>query len=197
MSALTQVASGSMNDVLILAGNESGTGAMKLARGMFEIYTIAEYLAKNPLEINAYLDFAIVNSWRHLQRLERNSPGTVPSDLMTDTEAEYNRVKGQFTDARNRVRLNWTEKSIKKMAGDIGHLDRYETVYSVAAELHHMNAAGLLGHELDWISEALKVAHASLLRTVYMLFSVAGASAVKDKIKAAQADFEKLWKQTP
>lgn len=195
MSALTRVISDSMNDVLILAGNRRGTGAMKLARGMYEISTIAEYLKKNPSETGAYLDFVHVSSWRHLQRLERNSPGAVPPDLMRDTETEYNRVNGRFTDLRNRVRLNWTDKTIKKMAEDIDQVDRYEAVYSVSSELHHMNAMGLLGHELDWISEALKVAHASFLGTVRMLHSVSGAGELTVKVNTAASRYSSAWKQ--
>src|SRR5271165_325656 len=44
--ALTQVCSESMFDVLLLAGNQRGTGAMKIARGMFEISVISSYLEK-------------------------------------------------------------------------------------------------------------------------------------------------------
>jgi len=46
--ALTQLCSESMLDVLLLTGNQRGPGAMKIARGMFDISVISRYLERNP-----------------------------------------------------------------------------------------------------------------------------------------------------
>jgi hypothetical protein len=50
MRALTSINVTSMSDVLILTGNGRGTGAMKVARSMYEVSVTAEYLEKNPNE---------------------------------------------------------------------------------------------------------------------------------------------------
>jgi hypothetical protein len=50
MRALTSINVTSMSDVLILTGNGRGTGAIKVARSMYEVSVTAEYLEKNPNE---------------------------------------------------------------------------------------------------------------------------------------------------
>jgi hypothetical protein len=72
---LMEICSASMVDAVFLSGNRRGVGAMKIARGMFEIHVIAEYLAKNPTEVDDYLNFSTVEAWRHLQTAERHRPG--------------------------------------------------------------------------------------------------------------------------
>jgi hypothetical protein len=63
--APTEICSESMFDVLLLAGNQRGAGAMKIARGMFEISVTSEYLEKNPTDVHDYMDFSAVEAWRH------------------------------------------------------------------------------------------------------------------------------------
>src|SRR5208283_5139647 len=116
--ALTQICSESMFDVLLLVGNQRGAGGMKIARGMFEISVISEYLEKNPNEVHDYLDFSNVEALRHLQTVEKYSPGRVSPELMQQAEAEYNRVKSRFSNAKGNVQLRWADKSIKQMADE-------------------------------------------------------------------------------
>ncbi len=96
LRALTSVNNDSMIDVIILAGNRRGAGAMKVARSIFEVSITAEYLAENPAETDLFLDFAHVVAWRHLKGFERMNPGKVPAEHKREAEAEYNRVKGKF-----------------------------------------------------------------------------------------------------
>ena len=170
-AALTQVCSEGMFEVLLLAGNQRGTGAMKIARGMFEISVISSYLEKNPTDIHDYLDFSTVEAWRHLQTVEKYNPGRVPPELMREAQVEYDRVKPRFTNAKGNVQYRWSDKSIKKMAEEVGRLNIYEVAYSAASELHHMPFTGVIGHELNWLREALFVAHGSLLETVVTLYN--------------------------
>jgi Family of unknown function (DUF5677) len=190
-AALTQLASEAMLDVLLLAGNKRGAGAMKLARGMFEISVISSYLEKNPAEVNDYLDFSIVESWRHLQTVEKYSPGRVSPELMSEAEREFNRVKPRFTSSQGRVQLRWANKSIRQMADEVGLLNVYEVAYSPASELHHMPFTGVVAHELTWLREGLFVAHGALLGTVVTLYNVRHNSdtVFRDKLNAAIANF--------
>ena len=195
--ALTQICSESMFDVLLLAGNKRGAGAMKIARGMFEVSVISGYLAKNPNEVDDYLNFGVVESWRHLQAVEKNNPGHVPPELMKEAAVEYDRVKPQFSNARGRVQPRWADKTIRQMAEEVGLLNIYEIAYCAASELHHMPLTGIIGHELDWLREALDVAHGSLLRTVVSLYNVRDETGAdfRNKLDAAIADFKSTRKQ--
>ena len=142
--ALTQVTLDGALDVLILARNNRGTGAMKIARSMLEVSLTAQYLENNPKESIAYQEFAYILAWRWAQ----SSPGQYTAEQRQQVDAEYNRVRAQFTNSKGRVQNTWSVKSIKQMADEIGRTDIYEVMYGAASALHHVNALGLLGHEL-------------------------------------------------
>src|SRR5712692_3904126 len=80
-NSLTQICSQNMFDVLLLVGNKRGAGAMKIARGMFEISVISSYLHQNPAKIHDYVNFAFIEGWNHLQIVEKYHPGSVPPEL--------------------------------------------------------------------------------------------------------------------
>jgi hypothetical protein len=193
--ALTHICSDNMYDVLLLVGNRRGLGAMKIARSMFEISVISAYLAKNPSEVDAYLDFGIVEAWKRVHIVEKHGL-EVPPDLRKDAEAAYNEVKSKFTNSAGRVQLRWTKKTIKQMAEEVGRLKIYDIAYGLASELHHMPVSGVIGHELDWTSEALYVAHGSLLETVASLYKShrEPLSGFGDKLNAAIKHFESTRK---
>jgi hypothetical protein len=182
-ASLASICSESMLDVLLLAGNNRGAGAMKIARGMFEISVISNYLEKNPSQVRDYVDFSLVEAWRHLQTVERYSPGRVPPDLMNKAEAEFNRVKSRFSNIQGRVQFRWNSKSLKQMAEEIGLLNLYEVAYGPASELHHLPFTGIVGHDLNWLQEALFIAHGSLLGTVLTLFNLSYAPGTENEFR--------------
>jgi Family of unknown function (DUF5677) len=172
LNSLTQNASQSVYDVVLLAGNGRSLGAMKIARRIFEILIIGTYLERNPSEVENYIDFGMIETWNRLQALERHHPGKAPTEVMTQAEVEYNRVKPKFVNDRGRVRRRWTQKTIRELAEAVGLLDKYETAYSLASDLHHVPLSGLIGAEMDWSREALYVAQAALLGTAFSLYNV-------------------------
>jgi hypothetical protein len=130
-----------------------------------------------------------VEAWGHLQTVEKYSPGRVPPELMKQAEAEYVQVTPYFANTQGKVRQRWTE-SIKQMADDAGLLNIYEVAYGTASELHHMPFSGVISHELNWVKEALFVAHGALLGTVVTLCRVAHAQAdFRSRLSAAIANF--------
>ena len=196
-SALTQLCSESMVDVLFLVGNKRGAGAMKIARGMFEISVISEYLEKNPSEVHDYLQFGSVEALRHMQTVEKYSPSRVSPELMKQAEAEYDQMKQKFTNAKGSVQRRWTSKSLKQMAEEVGWLNLYEMAYGPASELHHMPFTGIIAHELNWSKAALYTAHGALMGTTLSLFKLnhdVGAE-LKNRMKKAIADFKYTQKQ--
>jgi hypothetical protein len=132
-----------------------------------------------------------MEAWRHLQTVEKYSPGRVPPQLMNQVEAEYNQVKPYFSNTQGNVRKRWTDKSIKQMADDVGLLNIYEVAYGTAWELHHMPVSGVIGHELNWVKEALFVAYGALLGTVVSLCRVAHVpeAEFRSRLSAAIANF--------
>jgi hypothetical protein len=96
LRALTQVTLDGALDVLLLALNKRGTGAIKVARSTLEVSLLAQYLENNPAEPIAYQEFAYVLAWRWAQ----SSPGMYTTEQMQQVEREYNRVKGRFANQK-------------------------------------------------------------------------------------------------
>jgi Family of unknown function (DUF5677) len=196
--ALTGVNSASMSDVLILVGNGRGTGAMKVARSMFEVAVVAEYLVKHPDKVDLYLAFAHVIGWRYLELLDRIFHAQIAPELMREAEAQYNTVKGKF-EKDGRVRNNWTDKSLRRLADDIGRADLYDLVYGLASMLHHVNVGALISHDLNWDAEALRIGHGALLQTVTALYNAyhETSASLQEKLNTVIAEFKSVWKPKP
>ncbi len=143
---LTRATMAGACDVLLLCGNGCGLGAMKIVRGMYESRWTAEYLRRNPEEVEEYIDFGLIMSWRRYEWLRDNIPDQV-KDLSPESvkkvEDGYNKVKDGFADKKGRIRDRWSKKSIRKMAEEIGCGKEYVFPYSIACSMHHANAEGL------------------------------------------------------
>src|SRR5689334_7548565 len=68
ITMLVKTVASVFGDILILAGNGCGLGAMVLSRGMFEYVVMAEYLRQNPREHADYTAFGIVASWKRYKK---------------------------------------------------------------------------------------------------------------------------------
>jgi len=92
---------------------------------------------------------------------------------------------------KGKVQNRWVAKSIKQMAHEVERLNVYEIAYSTASELHHMPFTGVIGHELNWLREALFVAHGSLLGTVITLYNAIHEPGTdfRNRLNAAIANF--------
>ena len=141
---LVRMTGSAMNDVMILCGNGSGIGAMKIVRGMFETSLLAEYLRRNPSDVSDYVDFGPVLAWRRLQTLKGQKRPSMAPEMVKQLQDEYANVKARFT-TNGKVRHNWTTKSLREMAQEVGQSESYDFIYGVACSLHHANFEGLMG----------------------------------------------------
>ncbi len=113
-------------------------------------------------------------------------------------------MKAKF-EKNGKVRNNWTDKTIKKLAHAIGPdwTNLYEVVYGLASELHHVNVVGLIGYDLEWASEALRVGHGGLLQTLVSLYNAYHKTGTEfhnrindnNRINELVKDFERVWKE--
>jgi hypothetical protein len=198
LRTLASANSVSMTDVIILTGNRRGVGAMKVARSIFEFSITAEYLAQNPGDTDLYLDFAHITSLKYLQAYERMNPGKVSAAHKTEAEAQYNRVKGKF-EKNGKVRNSWSGKNLKEMAEAIGpdRANLYEVIYRPSSDMHHGSVMGLIGSELNWEAEALRVGHGGLLHTLVSLYNAyhKPGTEFRDRINELAKEFERVWKE--
>lgn len=152
---------------------------MKIVRGMYESRWTAEYLRRNPKETGDYLEFSKVLVWRKLLWLQENDPAkacNMPKDAIKQISGEYEKVKPRFTNKRGEVRWQWSEKSLRQMATEIGHKLEYELPYNQACSIHHGNFEGMAAHFLmdgdgmefsappstQWVGKALLAAQTNL-----------------------------------
>lgn len=200
--ALTGATMSGAREVLLLCGNGCGTGAMKIVRGMYESRWTAEYLRRNPKEVQDYLEFSKVILRRKLDWQTKNVPkkaDCIPGDVKKKVEDDYNNVKARFTDGNSRERRNWLKKSIYAMAKDIGCEKEYDLPYAIASSIHHVNFEGLSAlftsdgeavtpnppPSVAWVKKALISAHVNLWFALNTANDACGLDFLQ-KLEAAQ-----------
>jgi Family of unknown function (DUF5677) len=208
--ALTRATMTGASEAVILCGNGCGAGAMKIARGMYESRWTAEYLRRNPLEVEDYLEFWKVLSWRRLHWLQESSPSEasrVPEDVVKQVEDDYIQAKARFTDGKGRVRFQWSEKPVREMAKGIGREKEYELPYAIACSIHHGNFEGLSAlfsswgeavvpdppPSTAWMRQALVLAHTNLWFALNTLNDSCGLD-FSHKLDTAQQAHANVWK---
>lgn len=197
-------------EAVLLCGNGCGAGAMKIVRGMYESRWTAEYLRRHPAEVEDYLEFEKVLSWRRihwLQENDRKRGSRIPPNVVKQVEDDYKQAKARFTDRKGRVRDQWSKKPIREMAKDIRREKEYELPYAVACSIHHTNFEGLSAAfsskdaaivpnpppSTAWVKKALLAAHTNLFFSLGTLNDSSQLGFTK-RLEAARKDYKSVWK---
>jgi hypothetical protein len=193
-------------ELITLAGNGAGPGAMKISRGMFESAGMAEYLRQNPQDIQDFKEFLHIANWKRYQGLSSEDKSLIGPGRARELEEEYKRAVTRFTDKNGRVRERWHKKSIRQMAAEVGRLEQYELTYSYGASIHHSSAEGVLAYlegksgelildappSMEWIPEALIAGHTYTLQALDTL-NESLKLGFDEQIKSAAAAFKEVW----
>jgi hypothetical protein len=84
-------------EVLVLAGNGYGTGALKIVRGMFERMVALSHLIRNPQDLNLRADFGDVSDHKLASAsITALGQGAVPDEVMKEIEQRYALVKENY-----------------------------------------------------------------------------------------------------
>jgi hypothetical protein len=199
---LVRMAVTGWTELLILVGNGAGLGAMKISRGMFESGVMAEYLRRTPEEIDDYLDFFHVLSWKRLQMC----PDSFKPRQKKKIKSEYERVKARFENRKGKVRDQWNRHSIRQMASVLGRLNQYDLPYSIAASMHHSNFEAMASHigrerkrlyidqppSMNWIPQAFISGHVYLLQALDTL-NECFQLGFDSELKAENDAFFEVW----
>lgn len=206
---LVRITTIGMYELLTLAGNGAGPGAMKISRGMFESSTIAEYIRRNPPEAKDYLEFRHILNWIRHQWLLKSFPETarkINSKKVQEIEQNYNHIKSRFADRRGKIRNRWHNKSIAQMAQEVGRSEQYDLSYSLGASIHHSNCEGMLAYvevedekvlldappSMEWVPQALISGHTYLLQGLDTLNECLNLG-LDSEIRVAGEEFRKAW----
>lgn len=200
---LVSMTAGGLQEVLVLAGNGAGVGAVKIARGMFESAVMAEYLRRNPSEVDDYIEFGRVLMWKRVQQY----PDEFTPEQRKEVERDYHRVMPRFTSKNGRVRNQWNKNSIRFMAVAVGREKQYELPYSFAASIHHGNYEAMVAHikrsdntlsveelpSLKWVMQSLVSGHLYLLQALETLRSCMQLD-FDSGIEEAGKRFQRVWR---
>ncbi|HLJ42508.1 MAG TPA: DUF5677 domain-containing protein [Candidatus Acidoferrales bacterium] len=208
---LTRATAAGANDVILLSGNGCGTGAIKIVRSMFESSWTAEYLRRNPKEVDRYLEFGAVLARRRYEWLLAEDPErarSISPEAAKSSEDEYNRVKARFTKPNGHEMNQWCTESIGEMARKIGRGKEYKAPYSIACSIQHANFEGLsTGFQLQngtisrdfppsmrGIKMVLATANTQLWFALDTLDSCCNLG-LSDKLKTAEETLHKAYKK--
>jgi hypothetical protein len=199
---LVSMTGSGLQELLILAGNGAGVGAMKISRGMFESAVMAEYLRKNGSEVDDYLEYARVLMWKRVQQF----PEGFTSEQIRETEEEYNRVRPRFTNKDGTVRNQWNKRSIRRMAVATGREKQYDLSYSISASVHHSNFEAMLSHvkakdsgfsieelpSMKWVMQALVSGYVYLFQALGTLNTCLQLG-FDERLEGMQARLRTIW----
>jgi hypothetical protein len=110
-------------EIMLLAANGYGYGALKLLRGLFERAVTLAYLSENPDEVDAFMDYHAVAQYKLMKALQDTfGPDVLPKDTAGETDREYQRVKDSYMIAdcakckTKRVNHTWHKLDVVSMA---------------------------------------------------------------------------------
>jgi hypothetical protein len=136
------------SEILLLAGNGHGIGALKILRGMYERAVTSAYILANPDQADAFLEYDKVNkhkAYMHAKKLGEHGPRLTP-ETIKQIENEFEAVKPMFWNG-TRIRGSWTKLDTASLAQKAGpgyealYLDAF---YKPTLELH-TTATSVLG----------------------------------------------------
>lgn len=139
----------SMVELVTLAGNGLGQGAMKIARTLMETVINAEYLRQCPAELDAYLKWSWVEKKKDLNYVRDNLPELLPEiteEAIETIEKEYAAAAPLFANAKGDYRQSWCSLNLANRATKVGLASMYRLVNPLSSAFIHGTIGGLARH---------------------------------------------------
>lgn len=195
----------SLGAVLTLTLNGYGHDAVRIARSMFETAINAEYLRRNPSELDDFLDFHWVRLRQTLEYYRDYAPDELTPNLkpqIDEIEDQFARVQERFANKKGKVRASWAKQDLRQRCEAIGTPEFYPMFYQYASDFEHGNIQALAHQVTDLtidsaptlksVEMALKIAHWSALYLLGAFHSAADIQLESD-VKACVSDFQGAW----
>jgi hypothetical protein len=137
VSMLGRICARHHNAILLLCSNGFGFDSMRILRSMFEKVVDAYYLDKNPGETEDFFDFYIL-------QLKKIGLGDIADQAMGNNQAILDKFKHRSRP--NQTRINWSEKSLKTKAKEVGvDDDLLNFAYNIPNLFVHSSMKEILG----------------------------------------------------
>jgi len=203
----------SMKEVMLLAGNGLGRGAIKIARGILEASINADYILKHPKQSEIYVDWIMVEQYRQLTYMRKSHSQTLsslPAELVSKIETSFQRVRPKFeyfSKKKNKMvlRSSWSPISLASRARATRFLKQYDLIYPLASQIFHGTASGLASHldsedpdrlsletSMQWVGESLIGAHGCFVGDVEVLCEAFGVQS-SPSVQQLVDDFHFAW----
>ena len=122
-----------------------GSEAMITVRSLFNLVVNLLWISKENSNERAerFLAFDIVYRKHRRDVVKSYNPGLPDPPNFKEIEDQYDSIKNKYSVTGDPRRDKWVEKSIAKMAVDVGKKKNYDIVYSYLSEIEHSGASSL------------------------------------------------------
>jgi hypothetical protein len=203
-------------EILVLAGNAYGIGALKILRGMYERAVTAWYLHLNPEQTEDYLDFFWVSQHRLARAVaDTFGEGILPRNKLEETERMYQQVRHRFLVTAcgkcgtKQLNYTWTKLDFVSLARRVGSIGQFVVpAYYIPTEHAHSTVRAILSRleegETDGIilgcdaqrseaDDALRLGHLLLLSVLDLQREHFKLRDSAEDIQRCIADYNAIW----
>ncbi len=136
-------------ELVTLAGNGFGQGAMKIARTVMETAINAEYLRRFPNECDLYLNWHWIEQFKLLAYVRQYSPELLPQlspEEIARVETQYQAVRARFEKPNGDLRSSWCTLNLADRAARTGFSEAFRVINPLSSQLIHGTLGGLSHH---------------------------------------------------
>jgi hypothetical protein len=184
---LSMLAGVTMTEIVTLAANGMGQGAMKCLRTLLETSINTEYFRLQPAEFEDYKEWFWVESFKQMDFLRRNLPAIfqkLDPNEVKNTEQNMDRVRARFEftrkDGSKDMRGTWCSRNLAERSIVTGHHEVYRMINADASGFIHSSMHALTRYfdsdkdvdridippSLKWTEQTLSTAHHCMVRVV-------------------------------
>lgn len=191
------------DDVMTLCSKDAHWGAVKLLRCLYEKVVTLKYIAENPIEADAFLDFDAID-WHNILPAIHKQYGFQMSDQgQRNLDERYEQAKVRFkqescSECGMRKRTTWTPLSMQDMAKkarlDYLFLEAY-LIPSKYIHTTHFGARSQAGDRMTPMYNIIKASHSIALESILTHQRYFHGKPIgSEEIASVVQDFFQIWK---
>jgi Family of unknown function (DUF5677) len=204
-------------EILLLAGNGYGFGALKLLRGLYERAVTMAFLSDNPNDVDAFMNYHVVAQRKLRMALKETFGHDVLDEASAEkAESEYKSVKDAYmiTDCAkcgtSRINHTWHKLDIVSMAKKtaLGKLivpayyipmsHGHSTVRALLSRVEHTDSGGM-GFNPDLQPKeadmALELAHNIMIAVLDVQRQYFKLTELDQPLQTCVEDFQYVWRK--
>jgi hypothetical protein len=191
------------DDVMTLCSKDAHWGALKLLRCLYEKIVTMKYIAENPIEADAFLDFDAIDWHNILPAIHKQYGFQMSDQSQRNLDERYVKAKVRFkqescSECGLRKRTTWTHLSMQDMAKRVKLDYLFLETYLMASKYIHatyFGARSQAGDRMTPMYNIIKASHSLALEAIlthqrYFHGKPIGA----EEIASVVQEFFQVWK---